>query len=206
MAKDYFKSEAGIAAFREVGLPYEDELWDENFAKFQKTISKGPAKDRKMTIANIQRLVLPTGEQYIIHDERHQGIDILGNRKRFYKSGTGMYPVPIPKYEIKMNTETFEKENLKVGLETMERGYSIPFTVEKADELHKLCDESTTYTICKGYYRMGNRIKVDTFEDFRDGEPDDLLRWGHRASAYEKQVMADERAGKVQLPPTKLYG
>jgi len=45
---------------------------------------------------------------------------------------------------------------------------------------------------------MGMRIKVDTFKDWRDVIAEELLRFGHIASPYERQRLADEKAGKVQ--------
>lgn len=54
---------------------------------------------------------------------------------------------------------------------------------------------------------MGMRIKVDSFKDWRNGIAEELLRFGHIASAYERQVLADEKQGKIQkqMPHARLY-
>ena len=71
-------------------------------------------------------------------------------------------------------------------------------------------DESqhpTAYVIQKGHQKMGLHVYFDSFHDWCNGNAEELLRFGHIASAYEKHVLADEKAGKIQrqLPPATVY-
>ena len=54
---------------------------------------------------------------------------------------------------------------------------------------------------------MGLHVSVDSFHDRCNGNGEELLRFDHIASAYEK-VLADagEKAGKIQrqLPPATI--
>jgi hypothetical protein len=61
--------------------------------------------------------------------------------------------------------------------------------------------------IQSGGYGMGMKIHVDSFKDWRDGNPEELLRFGHIASPYERQRLADEKAGKIeQQTPSRIAG
>ena len=61
----------------------------------------------------------------------------------------------------------------------------------------------------KGYQKMGLHDSIDSFHDRYNGNAEELLRFGHIASVYEKQVLADagEKAGKIQrqLSPATVY-
>jgi hypothetical protein len=90
----------------------------------------------------------------------------------------------------------------------LEIGYSIPFTAKKADELYKYCTPSTSYLIQKEGYKQGQQRHVDSFTDWKEGKVEHLLRFGHKASSYEEQILSDEQIGKFigqPSPLTKVY-
>ena len=60
----------------------------------------------------------------------------------------------------------------------------------RIDEL----EHPTAYMIEKGYQKMGLHDSIDSFHDRYNGNAEELLRFGHIASVYEKQVLADEKA------------
>ena len=62
MPRDCCKSPEGVAEYKRIGQSYEDELWDQNYDKFLNLTKRTPAKEAKMEIQNMSRLVLPTGE------------------------------------------------------------------------------------------------------------------------------------------------
>ncbi len=121
--------------------------------------------------------------------------------------------------EVRIDPEQrYAKERYVSGIDDIKTGYSIKFSKSKPEELHKICiDESqhpTAYVIQKGHQKMGLHVSVmglhvsvDSFHDSCNGSADELLRFGHIASAQEKQVFADEKAGKIQrqLPPATVY-
>lgn len=196
LRKTFFKSKEGVEAFSKVGLPYENAMWDNDYEAFLRTTKKTTEKDAKAEIQNLLRMALPNGEQYIVYDLAETRYDNLGNRKQFFRSNIGLFHSPVPEYKIRMNDD-YEKETYTAGYTDIETKYSIPFTVKKADELQKLCSDKTAYLISLGRYKEGRRIRCDSFEDWKEGEPLELNRFGHRASAHEKQLMLDEKDGLV---------
>ena len=197
MGRDYFKSPEGEAAYKEIGLDYPTEMYDNWYAAFQKLTKNTKEKDYKIYIGQMKRFILKSGEEFLIHDMTEERQDPLGNIKRFYRGGIGKYGRPIPHYEIKVDPEQgYEKTKVVTGVDMVEDSYSIPFTAENIDKLTKYTDGSTSYSIQKEDFRTGITITIDDFTSWRDGNPIELLRFGHRASSYEKQVLEDEKIGK----------
>ena len=60
----------------------------------------------------------------------------------------------------------------------------------------KYTDGNTTYSIQKEDHQSGRRLSIASYADWIDGSVEELLRFGHKASSYEKQVLADEKIGK----------
>ena len=124
-------------------------------------------------------------------------LDPLGNVKGFYRGNIGKYGKPIPHFAIRVNeVEGYAKEKYVSHIDRIEDSYSIPFTKENVDKLQKYTDGKTSYSIEKSVYRAGITISVESFEAWRDGNSTELLRFGHIASTYEQQVLADEKIGK----------
>lgn len=196
----FYRSDEMIQAFRDVGLEYTNRMWDNQYEEFQKKTRKTPEKEREKWIGNLKRFVIPTRdgeEQYIIHDMYEKAKDPLGNTLTTHRSGLGCYHKPIVKREIRVNMETGDKEPAVVGVESLETCYSIPFTKENIAKLEKYINSSTSFVIQKT--TAGRRLVVDRgFEDWKSGNTEELLRFGHRASDYEKQVLADEKQGKYE--------
>jgi hypothetical protein len=78
----------------------------------------------------------------------------------------------------------------------------MPYTPENVDELAKLCRWNTSYSIER--LNGGNRMKVDSLKDFREGVAEELLVLNHVANSQERQYLADMKAGKLQAQP-KVY-
>lgn len=203
----FYKSDEMIQAFREVGLEYTNRMWDNQYEEFQRKTKRTPEKDRIKYICNLKRLVIPSvgnqkDETFIVYDLYEKAKDALGNDLRVYRSSLGCYHRPVVKREIRVNMETGEKEPVVVGVETLETCYSLPFTKENIAKLEKYIAPSTMFVIQKAI--TGRKIVVDRgFEHWKNGDTEELLRFGHKASDYEKQVLADEKQGKYQTytPP-----
>jgi hypothetical protein len=121
-----------------------------------------------------------------------------------------MYAIPIPKREIKARVteeEGFVQEIITT-VESIETGYSIPFTQKNIDKLlipHM--DGNTSYSIQKMDYKSGARFSIRSLRDWRNGSVEELLRFGHIATDYEKQILEDEKQGKyVTYPPAGNTG
>lgn len=94
---------------------------------------------------------------------------------------------------------------------TIKTGYSIKLSPKKADELHKLCldepseysnNQVTAYSVQRGDNKgPGNLVSVQSYKDWRDCEDvKELFRFGHIANPEERQLLAEEKAGKVTPP------
>jgi hypothetical protein len=201
----FYKSDEMVQAFRDVGLEYTNRMWDNDYEQFQRKTRKTPEKEREKWIGNLKRFIIPTHdgeEQYIIYDLNEKGKDPLGNILTAHRSNLGCYHKPIVKREIRVNMETGDKEPVVVGVETLETCYSIPFTKENISKIEKYVNSSTTFVIQKT--TAGRRISLDRgFDDWKNGNTEELLRFGHKASDYEKQVLQNEKMGKYETyhPP-----
>lgn len=200
MPRDYFKSEAGIKAWADLGMTYNqgrEEMYDQWFENFEKLTRHTKEKDIKRYIQSMKRLVLKSGEEFLVYGESLTKQDPLGNPKSFYRGNIGKHGIPIPRKEIKVNPEEgYSKSVVITGIDSVTDAYHIPFTKENIDPLIKYTDGDTAYSIQKEDYRSGMKISIDNFISWRDGNSIELLRFGHQASSYELQVLEDEKIGK----------
>ena len=167
-------------------------------------------KDYKIHIRQMRRFILKSGEEFLIHDMSEERTDPLGNVKTFYRGGIGKYGKPIPHYEIKVDPEAgYEKSKVVTGIDSIEDCYSIPFTKENIEPLTKYTDGNTAYSIQKEDFKTGLTFTIDNYHSWLTGKPEHLLRFGHIASSYEEQILADEKIGKFHdhVTPTaeKVY-
>jgi hypothetical protein len=206
----FFKSHEGVAEYEKIGVKYPRTMSDDWYARFLKLTRATKKEEQKQYIGQVKRLILSNGEEYIVHDVTETRYDALHNRKRFYRSNIGMYAKPIPHREIKarVTEEDGFIQEIVTTVESIETGYSIHFTQKNIDKLIvPYTDGNTQYSIEKQDYKSGITISVALFEDWRHGKYEELLRFGHRASEYERQILADEKQGKyVQYPPAGNTG
>ena len=193
--KTFFKSEEGVKAFQELDLEYEDEMWDKDYVEFLRKIQKTPEKDRVKWVQNLQRVVISDEQEFLVYDLHEEGHDALGNNLTFYRSNLGCYHKPQGRYSIHVDIKTGEKQKKFDGLTTMETGYSIPFTTENIDKIVKKYVTPQTHFIIRDKGKNDRRISVDSLDEITLGTPEHLLRFGHRASDYEQQILAEEKQG-----------
>ena len=117
-----------------------------------------------------------------------------GTNLTFYRSSLGCYHKPEGRYSVKVDIETGEKNKHFDGLTDMHTEYSIPFTVENVDKIKKYITPNTQFIIRdKGH--NDKKISVDSLDKLKLGTPEHLLRFGHRASDYEQQILVEEKQG-----------
>ena len=209
MVNGYCRSPEGVKEFKEIGLEYPNELFDNSYADFLKRTRESPKDKTKVEIRNMTRVLLADeSQQYIVHDQEDIRFDMIGNLRPWYRGGIGRYPIVTPRYEIKVDPETYEKTRVCTGVSNIKCGYSIKFSPKKTDELHKLCLDTpseysnnmkTSYSVQRGENKgPGNLVTVSSYRDWRDAEDiEELFRFGHIASPEERQLLADEKAGKI---------
>lgn len=212
MVSGYCKSKEGVKEYEKIGLKYPDDLSDKAYDEYLKQTRKSPKDKTKVEIMNMKRVVLFDGSQWIVHDHHDIRLDMIGNLRTWYRGGIGKYPIVTPRYEIKVDDETFEKSRVCTGVSHIKTGWLIPFTKKKADELHdKYCldvpseyssNTKTAYSVQRGENRgPGNVVSVQSYKDWRDAEDiEELFRFGKIANPAERQLLAEEKAGKVVSP------
>ena len=197
-AFDFFKSPEGLAEYEKIGIKYPKTLPDDWYAKFLKVTRNTKKEDYKQYIPQMKRLILANGEEYIVHSMIETRYDGLHNRKTFTRGGIGMYAIPIPHKEIKprITEEEGLVQEIITTVESIDTGYSIPFNQKNIDKLLPFTDGNTQYSIQKKDFKSGSRFSIRSLQDWRNGTVEELLRFGHIASDYEKQILEDERQGK----------
>jgi hypothetical protein len=211
MVSNYIRSPEGIAEYKKLGLEYPNEFFDNQYDDYLNQTRKSPKDKTLVEIRNMTRVVLLDGSQYIVHDHADIRLDLIGNLKMWYRGGIGKYPIPSPHYEIKVDEETLEKSRVCTGVSHIKTGYSIKWSIKKADELHKLCIDApsdysnnlvTAYSVRRGELKgPNNLVTVESFKDWRDVEDvEELFRFGRIAIPAERQLLAEEKAGKVVSP------
>jgi hypothetical protein len=87
----------------------------------------------------------------------------------------------------------------------MDTDYSIPFTPENIDKHVKKYVTAQTQFIIRDKGGNDRKVSVDSLDELRLGTPEHLLRFGHRASDYEKLILAEERQGNYShhKPPNE---
>jgi hypothetical protein len=207
MVNDTYKSPESEAAYKEAGLEYPVHQWDKWYADFLKLTRNTKKEDHKMHIQNMRRFIRKSGEEFLIYDMSETKHDPLGNRKQFHRGNLGKYEIVHPRKEVKVDPEEgYAKKVIVTGIDFIEDAYSIPFNKKNVEKLTEYTDGSTSYTISKEDYQSGKRFTVSSYHDWLEGKPEHLLRFGHIASSYEQQVLADEKIGKFQNTPSPTAG
>jgi hypothetical protein len=96
-----------------------------------------------------------------------------------------------------LNEEKNEFQDV-VSAGRREMRYSIPFTKEKLEELHKKCNdkaarigERTKYSV---WPEAGTRISVERYEDFLNAKFSDLFKYGKIPTGEDKLITTTKKA------------
>ena len=190
---NFYKSPEGEAGYKKLGMEYPKTLSDYWYKQFLRVTKNTKKEDYKVYIPQMKRLILASGEEYIVHSMTETRYDGLHNRKVFGRSGIGMSAKPVPHREVKARISEDEGfvQDIITTVESIETGYSIPFTQKEIDKLIKYTDGNTAYSIQKMDYQSGRKFTIGSLNDWRNGKSEELLRFGHIASDYEKQILED---------------
>lgn len=203
---NFYSSPEGIAEYKKIGMEYPKTLMDYWYKQFLRVTKNTKKEDYKIYIRNMKRVILSSGEEYIVHDMDETRYDGLHNRKVFHRGGIGLYAKPVPHREIKARVSEDEGfvQDVITTVESVETGYSIPFNQKNIDKLIKYCDGNTAFIIQKMDYQSARKFTIRSLNDWQNGSTEELLRFGHIASSYEQQILADEKQGKfthLGIPP-----
>lgn len=167
-------SEAQRKEYQKVGQPYEETEEDKHYKFILKQLENDPNK--KETISAMTRIAVGPNEEFIVYHHKWEGINPIGSHVSVTQTNVGIYGHFEPIYERFIQEDNTYGQRLISKNTTV--AYSIPFTKETADNLHKLCnDVSAKSGLRTKYYIMpdgGTKITVNSYKDWRDGEYEDL--------------------------------
>ena len=189
MVNGYIQSPEGEAEFSKLGLEYPREVFDRLYEEYiRNTRTEDLEKythHREKEIVDIKRV--KTGEkEFITYSESEYRLDEALNVKHFFRSDIGKFPIPKAIYTIKQ--VAFGKKEREVSdIANIETGYSIPFSKEKMNELRQMgLSQSAHFSV---EHSNGIRISVETFEDLRDGEYNELNHFGTIPNDVQRRKM-----------------
>jgi hypothetical protein len=196
---EYYYSQKGEEMYKAIDRPYPLHSFDVAYNTFMRKTKN--SKDNETIITKMIRLKLPSeenqddeleGKEYILYDVRETRRDGLGNKKTYVRLNLGKYPIPEKILEMKFD-EDFQPVQKVVGVGEVHTGYEIPFTKERAEEMHKLCKDKITATnsirtqyLVQKYNEY--KISVDSFKDWLTGDFETLYATGN-ARGEEKPVV-----------------
>jgi len=174
----YNDSEAQRKEYQKMGQVYEETEEDKYYKQILREIENDPNK--KERISSMTRILVSPGEEYIVYHHSWEGINPIGSFRKTTQTNVGMYGHFEPIYERFIQEDnTFGQRLVSKNTDT---AYFIPFTKEKAEELHKLCNDAVAKPSARtSYYVMpegGTKITIPSYKDWLNGEFDDLYEHG----------------------------
>lgn len=174
----YNDSEAQRQEYQKIGQAYEETEEDKSYKQILKEIENDPNKKERIT--SMTRILVAPGEEYIVYHHTWEGINPIGSFRKTTQTNVGIYGHFEPIYERYITEDnTFAQKLISKNTDT---AYFIPFTKERAEKLHKLCNDTPAKPSSRtSYYVLpegGTKITIPKYEDWLNGEFDDLHEHG----------------------------
>lgn len=171
MPSGFFKCQEGVDAYKAVGKEYDNTLDDIRYENILKITRNSPHSSRNKKLVRVMvRLMADDGKEYIKYDLYELLYDAIGAWHEVYEPNIGLYPIPITQPKIEYGPGGQVQEVVNGPIVNIETGYSIPFTKETADDIHKMCNDISrkdrTQYIAK--LSSGKRVPCKNYEMFRD--------------------------------------
>jgi hypothetical protein len=207
---NYTKSDEGVAEFKKAGLEYPDNDSDTAYQILLERTPTGPgnpfAKKNKTRITAIYRYRLAPGREFLVWNEVETRYTPLGNPEQDHRLNLGRYPV-IEYQNIMKQEESGYRYTVTEPTGYTKTGYSMPYTLEDIDILHKNASDDYGFEELNEreikptrYYlkdlRKRTTVSVKKWEDFRDGDFDELYEYGTKITSPEQ---AQQIKDKVEL-------
>lgn len=192
----YNDSDVQRAEYQKISQPYEETEEDKHYKFILKQIEHDPNK--KERIIQMDRILVSPGEEYIVYHHTWEGSNPIGSFMKTTQTNVGIYGHFEPIYDRFIQEDnTFGQRLISKNTIT---SYFIPFTKEKADELHKLCNDASANRQSRTSYYVtpdgGTKITVDSYKDWRDGTFEDLHQNGRITIAAAAAIIEPEPTKK----------
>jgi hypothetical protein len=202
----YWQSAIGEEQYRKINLPYPTHPFDLSYQAFRRKTAS--SKENEFIINKMIRLQIQetdeNTQEYILYDLQEIRKDGLGNPKKFTRTNLGMYPVPQ-----RTVIRAFDADDQPViktgGISEINDAYEFPFTVEKAEELHKLgcVDRITSTKTHRTEYiveKAGERkISCKSYKDWLTGDFETLYATGRADGILDEEPVRPNKTRKTKL-------
>lgn len=208
----YWRSDEQVAAYKAIGKPHPDQVFDKNYDEFLMKTARSPRELNQIIIHGVCRVLTQSGEEFLTYSITDRRFDGLGNEHSFFRSNLGMYHVPIPEYRLKKDEYGYEEKYVH-GVRGRRVQFSIPFTKKNAEKLRQNCYKTekemieaaaereklaedkkviistspgvvTTYSL----HKVGTRgtLHIASYSDWLTGDFDTLWRFGYANPTKEE--------------------
>jgi hypothetical protein len=219
----YLKSKEGIAEFKKAGLQYPDSYLDEHYEKFLERTPAGPGNNfshkNKTRITSVTRIRLAPGKEFLIWNQTETRYSPLGNHEQDTRLNLGRYPVIEYRNVTQEDEDTGYRHTVTEPTGYTKTGYSLEYNLnlESIDNLHKNAnddyefEELTEKEIKPTHYylqdlRKKTTVVIRKWEDFRDGDFNELWEYGKKVSSEEeaKAIKAKIEKDRQRVEEQKL--
>lgn len=176
MPSGFFKCKEGVEAYQAIGKEYDNTLDDIRYENILKTTRNSPHSNRNKKLVRVMvRLTADDGQEYIKYDLYELRYDAIGAWHEIYQPNVGLYPIPVTQPKMEYGPDGIVQEVVNGPIVRIDTGYSIPFTKENVEDIHKMCNDvsradRTQYILKAG----GKKVTVRRYEDFRDKSFEEL--------------------------------
>jgi hypothetical protein len=205
----YLKSSEAVAEWKKAKLQYPDSPADVAYQEFLDRTPSGVGNSfshqNYTRITAIYRYRLAPGREFLVWNQIEYRWNPVGNMEEMTLLNLGMYPTIIYKNSIKVEASGYRRPVTEPTGETRP-SYSLEYTVENIDRLHKDACDTIEYDQITGkqlkptrYYlrdlnKPPNDAYIPNWDDFRDGDFDMLWPYNKKiASEHEAQEIKDKR-------------
>jgi hypothetical protein len=200
MVNGFTKSEEGVKAYQKIGQVYPNSVMDTEYEKFIERNSQSPYSDKNTrTITRITRVMGNDDKEYIIYSYNDKRYNALGNEDEMFCPEVGMYPIPIPRYEMRLGPGMQQRSEVAEIIRN-DVGFAIPFSTSEMNKLKDDCVSKgpgkTQYYI---QYANENMKTVKSFEALRDGDFFELKNYGQPYKDFVEEKKAIDDAKRVSL-------
>jgi len=191
----YWKSSAAESEFAKYHLPYPSNEFQDDWDRHTRKLENDKSKIDRIT--QMRRIKIGQDLEFITYTHILSGHDELGSYWEKGQAEVGTYPLLRPQ-----NVREFIPEENRY--ETVTKSYSeeisywIPFTKENIDKLHPLCNDTPNVIAKQTAYSImpegGTQISINKFEDWANGDFDELYEYGEIIEQEEQEVKPKKKA------------
>lgn len=199
MPQGFHISKEGIEAYAKIGLAYDRWLWDDLFEEWKKDTTDDPQLMKQhgqghkpIEVLNIKRHDRGDGQQFITYNRTEYRLDQAFNLTHRNYPREGEYPIPAPRWKV-LSLPFGKTERQVEGIDTVETGYSIPFSPEAVDEIIALGrprDRDIQYYLVEA---NGIAYPVQTAHDFKFGKFEELRHFQKIPTEYQRRKWIEEQ-------------